>query len=88
MVQEWLNWQPWKGCGVVRRPRVRIPPIPPMCDKCLKRAIGREIIEAEHKLNNVFKKLDNDPSLAYDREFISLAECIAHLLKKYNTIKG
>ncbi len=43
-MREWLKRLPWKGSGVVRLPRVRIPPLPPMvktsiwsipfCDGC------------------------------------------------------
>lgn len=88
MMQERLNWLPWKGSGVVRRPRVRIPLIPPaMCEKCLKRAIGREILDIESKLNRLFKKVEAEPNkFKHDAEFISLLDCMGNLLDKYKEI--
>jgi hypothetical protein len=55
-----------------------------MCDKCLKRAIGREIVDVQLKLDRVFAKLEKDPSLKSDAEFIRLADCMHDLLGKYN----
>ena len=49
MVQEWLNWQPWKGCGVARLPRVRIPLIPPM------KKSRRVIIDKPARLEDTIK---------------------------------
>lgn len=87
-MREWLKRQPWKGCGVVRLPRVRIPLLPPMCDQCLKRAIGREIIDIESKLTRVFKKIEANPeSYKHDPEFIRLANTMAELLEKCEDIK-
>lgn len=86
-VQEWLIWLPWKGSGPARGPRVRIPPFPPMCDKCIKRAVGRLIVETESRLEQVWKKVEADPeNLKHDPELIRLLDCISSILKKYETL--
>ena len=58
-----------------------------MCDKCLKRAIGCEIISIQLRLDKVFKKLDNDPTLLNDADFIRLANCMHDLLKKWEELQ-
>ena len=78
---------PWKGSDLARGPRVRIPLLPPMCDKCIKRAIGRVIVDAELKLDKAFAEVTKNPSLANDEAFISLANKMADLLDKYEKMK-
>jgi hypothetical protein len=34
-----------------------------MCDKCIKRAVGREILDVQLKVEKLFKKVDEDESL-------------------------
>jgi len=59
-----------------------------MCDKCIKRAIGREIVDIESKLTRIFKKMEANPTeYKNDLTFIGLADCMATLLKKYENIK-
>lgn len=87
-VREWLKRLPWKGSGLVRVPRVQIPLLPPMCDKCLKRAIGREIVDLESKLDRLFKKMEANPTeYKHSEAFISLMDCMGNLLDKYRKMK-
>ena len=87
-MREWLKRLPWKGSDLVRGPRVQIPLLPPMCDKCLKRAIGREIVDIESKLSRLFNKMQANPTeFKHDAAFNSLVDCMATLLKKYENIK-
>lgn len=59
-----------------------------MCNNCLKRAIGREVVDIESKLNRLFKKMEANPTeFKNDSTFIGLADCMATLLKKYENIK-
>jgi hypothetical protein len=59
-----------------------------MCDICLKRAIGIEIVNIESKLTRIFKKMEANPTeYKNDPTFIGLADCMATLLKKYENIK-
>jgi hypothetical protein len=57
-----------------------------MCDKCLKRAIGKEIVNVELSLTRVFAKLDKNPSLKFDPEFIRLTNCMTDLISKWDNI--
>ncbi len=64
-------------------PRVRIPQSPPMCDKCLKRAQGKEIINLQLKIEKLFKKIDGNTSLQSDYELIRLLELMAEKVDQY-----
>jgi hypothetical protein len=59
-----------------------------MCNKCIKRAFGREIVNIESKLDILFKKMEASPSeYKHDESFISLVNCMSALIKKYEKIK-
>lgn len=57
MMQEWFNWQPWKGCGVVRLPRVRISLIPPKLRTFMIKRDGKIIRNLNYpQTNNLLAK--------------------------------
>jgi hypothetical protein len=59
-----------------------------MCDKCIKRAIGIEILNIESKITRLFNKVQANPTeYKNDEAFNSLVDCMATLLKKYENIK-
>ena len=59
-----------------------------MCNKCIKRAFGREIESIEFKINSLFKKMEANPAdFTHDESFLSLVDCMGSLLKKYEKIK-
>lgn len=83
-MQERLNWLPWKGSGLVRVPRVRIPLIPPMNTE-VKEILGKVIIETENRINQIFNVIQSDPnSLENDEVFIMLLDQLGNNLEEYN----
>jgi len=61
--------------------------LPPMCNKCIKRSMGREIISVEAKLDSLFKKIEANPfDLKKDLELASLANKMTVLLDKYEKL--
>lgn len=60
-----------------------------MCDKCVRRAIGLEIVNMESKLSSFFKKVEANPKdYKNDTEFIRLLECMSDLLEKYQKMEA
>ena len=58
-----------------------------MCNKCLKRALGREIVDVELKLERLFKKVEANPTdYENDQDLIRLMSCMSTLIKKYEKI--
>lgn len=85
-MRERFKRQPWKGCGVVRHPWVRIPPYLPMCDNCTKRAQSRDIINLELKIDSLFKKIEQNPeAYKHDPELLRLCDTMAEKLKWFNS---
>lgn len=55
-----------------------------MCKKCIKRALGREIVDIESKLERLFKKIEATPTdYENDEDLIRLMSCMTSLIKKY-----
>jgi hypothetical protein len=54
-----------------------------MCNKCLVRARGREIVDLSIKIDNLFKKVDGDQSLLNDAEMIRLLDKLGEKVDKY-----
>ena len=68
---------------LVRAPRVRIPPPPPMCDKCIKRAQSLEIVNLQTKIDRLFQKIDGNPLMKEDFELVRLLDIMAEKVAKY-----
>jgi hypothetical protein len=58
-----------------------------MCSVCIKRAIAREIVEVESRIQDICIKLEKDNiNYSNDREFIRLADCLSDLFGKYEEL--
>jgi hypothetical protein len=54
-----------------------------MCDKCIKRAIGKEILDVQFKLDRIFAKAEKDITFRSNVEFVRLIERMRDFLDKY-----
>jgi hypothetical protein len=59
-----------------------------MCNKCIQKAISKEIVDVESKVTRIFKQVDSNPeSLKHDESLISLMNCLSDIVEKYKEVK-
>ena len=84
-MREWLKRSPWKGDGVARPPRVRIPQSPPMNTE-VKEILGNLIVDIDKRSQQIFEVIEKQPrSLENDRALIQLLDMFASLLETYQS---
>jgi hypothetical protein len=59
-----------------------------MCNKCLARARGMEIVNLDLKIDKLFKKIEANPDdYKNDADLIRLMNKLAELIDKHNKLK-
>lgn len=83
-MREWLKRLPWKGSDLVRGPRVRIPPPPPMKMQHIHRLFEKKMKEQEVKISSIFEWIKENPrDLSRDKEMLSEMDKMSAILEDY-----